>query len=179
MQSTKIPEEWKAVEGYPGYYISNHGRFRTIDRITGGKRKMIIKGKMMKLTVDSLGYCIISLYKNGKSKKVRIHQLVAMAFIENPENKPEVNHIDCNRTNNIISNLEWVTRKENLVHAANLGRSTWGDKNVHAKLTNDDAKRIRKLSAEGLRRQQIAQMYPQVSKYTVYRVIKRETFRNI
>lgn len=67
----------------------------------------------------SKGYEIVDLYKNGKRKTVRVHRLVAEAFIPNNDNKPEVNHIDGNKHNNNVDNLEWVTKKENCRHAWN------------------------------------------------------------
>lgn len=73
--------------------------------------------KIMKKASDKQGYQIISLSKNKKRKTYRVHRLIAKTFIENPQNKKEVNHIDGNKSNNCISNLEWCTRSENQIHA--------------------------------------------------------------
>ena len=78
---------------------------------------------------------------------MRVHRLVAEAFIPNPENKDTVNHIDGNKQNNIVSNLEWVNRTEQMIHAYNLGLKTSriGSKNSNAKLTDEQVREIRKL----------------------------------
>ena len=94
---------WKDIEGYKGHYqISNYGNVRSLK-----KDAFLMKGAYLK------GYKIISLWKNGIGKMFRIHRLVAAAFIPNPENKPCIDHIDGNRTNNHADNLRWVTAKEN------------------------------------------------------------------
>lgn len=99
-------EIWKDIEGYEGLYqVSNFGR---VKRVTTGR---ILKGGK-----DRGGYLRITLCKNGVTSTKTIHRLVAQAFIPNPENKPEVNHIDENKTNNNVLNLDWMTAKENINH---------------------------------------------------------------
>lgn len=94
---------WKDIEGYKGHYqISNYGNVRSLK-----KDAFLMKGGYLK------GYKIISLWKNGTGKMFRVHRLVAAAFIPNPENKPCIDHIDGDRTNNHADNLRWVTAKEN------------------------------------------------------------------
>lgn len=98
-------EVWKDIEGYKErYQISNYGR------VYSKKHKKTMVGR------DNKGYSIINLRKDGKTKTVSIHRLVADAFIENKHCKREVNHIDENKKNNNVSNLEWVTPKENINH---------------------------------------------------------------
>lgn len=98
-------ERWKDVGGYEGLYkISNLGRVKGKHRIKSQQDN----GK---------GYLIVHLNKNGKSRWYLVHRLVAKAFIENPENKPTVNHIDGNRKNNKVNNLEWATYSENNLHS--------------------------------------------------------------
>ena len=91
------------------------------------------------------GYYSIGLRKDGKRFKAKIHRLIAQAFIPNPENKPFVNHIDGNKQNNCIENLEWVTGSENVRHAWQIGlnKSQKGSKHHNAKLTDEDVKFIR------------------------------------
>lgn len=96
-------EEWKQIEGFPEYDVSSLGRVRR-----GGK---ILKG-----CPDKLGYMKISLSREGKITDGRIHRLVALAFLPNPENKPTVNHKDWNTSNNSIENLEWATALEQSNH---------------------------------------------------------------
>lgn len=97
-------EIWKDIPGYEKYQISNLGNFKK------GKQKL----KTHKNKRN--GYIYIAVY-NGKYKLFRVHKLVAQLFIANPENKPFVNHIDGNKENNKIENLEWCTQKENVKHA--------------------------------------------------------------
>ena len=106
-------EEWKAIKGYEGRYeVSNTGKVRSLDY----HRRGIIKE--LKISVDRYGYPCISLPTGGNKKKhFTIHRLVAMAFLANPEDKPEVNHKDGNKLNNHADNLEWVTMQENQRHA--------------------------------------------------------------
>ena len=101
-----MKEVWKDIKGYEGLYqISNLGR---VKRVTTGR---ILKGGK-----DKDGYLMVKLYKNNIRSNKKIHRLVAEAFIPNPENKPQVNHADENKTNNSLDNLEWMTAKENINH---------------------------------------------------------------
>lgn len=105
--ASDLKVEWKLIDGFGGTYsVSNYGEVRN-NRT----------GKLMKPRKNEKGYLRIGLTKNGKQKCMRVHRLVAQAFIPNPENKPEVNHIDFNKENNCVNNLEWVTCKENSDHS--------------------------------------------------------------
>lgn len=110
-----MEEIWKKVEGHPRYEVSNLGRIRAI-YIRGIKRNKILKPKLTKK-----GYLEASLYKEGGHKSFALHRLVAEAFIPNPNNYPTINHMDGNKQNNNISNLEWCTYKENIIHAYRTG----------------------------------------------------------
>lgn len=114
-------EIWKSLKGIvengDNYEISSHGNIRSIDRISGGKKPRKIKGKTIKKQINTTGYYDVILWKDGKGKHQSIHRLVAKAFIENKQNKKEVNHKDGNKLNNHVSNLEWVTPSENIIHA--------------------------------------------------------------
>ena len=101
--ASDLKVEWKLIDGFGGVYsVSNYGDVKN-NRT----------GKLMKPRKNEKGYLHIGLTKNGKQKSMRVNRLVAQAFIPNPENKSQVNHIDFNRENNCVSNLEWVTSKEN------------------------------------------------------------------
>lgn len=121
---TRHNEEWKDIEGYEGIYqISNMGRVKSLSRkIWNGVKFFQSSEKILKPGIDSVGYCVVSLYKNdGKAQTVRVHRLVAKAFIPNPNAYRVINHIDANRTNNNVTNLEWCTHKQNSAHAIKIG----------------------------------------------------------
>lgn len=117
-------EIWKDVIGYEGVYIvSNHGNIkslnRTVKHIKHGSKT--IKGRVLKKTNTPYGYYSVNLCVNNKRNKQRIHRLVGMSFIENTNNKPEINHKNGIKTDNNVSNLEWVTSSENQKHAFKIG----------------------------------------------------------
>ena len=104
------------------YQISNYGNVKSLARQRKNSKGVYMqKEKLLSLTNTSTGYKKVELVKNGKKKGHKVHRLVAMAFIDNPENKPQVNHIDGNKTNNYVGNLEWVTSSENCIHAYETG----------------------------------------------------------
>lgn len=105
-------EEWKRLpHNYGNYEVSNYGRVRHVE--TKNVRKQFL---------DKRGYCVMSLNLPKKRKlNVKVHRLFALMFLENSNNYPEVNHIDCNKTNNHVSNLEWCTSSQNHMHAVKNG----------------------------------------------------------
>lgn len=116
----KIKEIWKSIIDFEGIYeVSNLGNVRSIDRLVknkkGGYRK--VEGKNLSLRKTTNGYMQVDLYKNGKQFTIKVHRLVAMAFIPNPNDLPVVNHKDTIRHNNYLDNLEWVTYSENNLYA--------------------------------------------------------------
>lgn len=108
-----IQEQWKPIEGYDGdYLVSNLGRVRSLK---------CHKDRIMPLTKQRKGYYYVSLYRHNQSKCCRVHRLVALAFVPNPYNLQEINHIDGDKANNRADNLEWSTRSHNVKHSFDTG----------------------------------------------------------
>ena len=124
-----MEEIWKDIKGYEGLYqVSNLGRVRSLGHHIRQRNnsKKLCKGQILKpyLNNKGKGYYIIGLSKNNKRKCYLVHRLVAEAFIPNPENKPEVNHKFGITTDNRVTELEWATREEQMLHAYKLGLQT-------------------------------------------------------
>ena len=110
------------IKGYESLYqISNLGNVKSLPKGDGnGNRERILKFEICKS--NHTNYHRVTLSKDGKTKRYQVHRLVASAFIPNPYNKPFVNHIDNNGTNNRVTNLEWCTQVENMQHSSNQSR---------------------------------------------------------
>ena len=113
-------EKYLPIEGFPDYLVTSQGRVLSLKDNKGNDRI-----KELKPQIINSGYLTVVLYKNGKQYRKTIHRLVAQAFIPNPDNKPQVNHIDENKRNNHVSNLEWATAKENINYGSCIERSAY------------------------------------------------------
>ena len=110
-----MTEIWKDIKGYESMYqVSSFGNVRSLTRKSSNG---IYKGRMLKPAIIGRGYLKVLLSKNNKQKMKMVHRLVAETFLPNPSGKKFVNHIDGDKTNNNVSNLEWCTAKENTHHA--------------------------------------------------------------
>lgn len=112
---------WRPIEGFEGRYeVSNDGKVRSLDiyvNCRGGKKRMC-KGRTKPIRGNNRGYLTVSLCKDNITTRYLVHRLVAQAFVPNTYNKPQVNHIDGDHTNNRSDNLEWVTDNENKAHSS-------------------------------------------------------------
>lgn len=120
-----MEEIWKDVVGYEGFYeVSNLGRIRTVRRVVAaplGRVSRVVEPIIRKQQISTRGYRQLSLCTHGKTKTETVHRLVAEAFIPKQSGKDQVNHIDGDKDNNKVSNLEWCDAHENTVHAYELG----------------------------------------------------------
>lgn len=166
-----LNEEWKDVKGYEELYqISNYGRVKSLTTWNGNKYKKSYtkRKKILKCTKQDTckgktkyyRYCV-RLSKNKKSKYIKIHQLVAQAFIPNPNNYIIINHIDGNPLNNLITNLEWCTPKENSEHYQKYLRKKPYDENKILEMVKENIK------------PNIIQKENNISVFVYYNILKR------
>lgn len=184
-----MSEIWKSLDGLVysgftiyGYEISSHGRIRSVDRyitMKNGSRRFH-KGVMRKTKFNNRGYEIVTINVEGEEKTCLIHRLVALSFIENLDNLPEVNHKDNDKSNNRLYNLEWITSEGNHRHAVIEGfRNQSGENGVNSKLTNEEVKRIRYMyHNENYKRKDLAILF-NVSMSSIGRILRRESYINI
>ena len=141
-------EEWKLIDGFKKYEISNKGRIR----------RLYLKGYKYRKPVIQSGYCSVTFSIGLEFKKYSIHRLVALAFIDNKYNKPCVNHIDGNGLNNNVSNLEWCTYSENEKHSYSvLGKKSNGI--FLRKINVLEIPKIKYMYETGTKQIEIAKMY--------------------
>ena len=177
------PEYWTDIPDYEGYYqISNHGNVRSLDRetISPIKAKRKHKGKVLTPFMNSTGYYYVTLSNSDSRKNKRVHCLVAKAFLSNPKNKRTVNHINGNKSDNSLCNLEWATDSENHTHAFKTGlKELCGVAKKDRKLTNTQVLEIRKLIEQGrLTQKQIGKMF-NVYRTTISDIKLGKRFKNV
>lgn len=180
-----MKEIWKDINGYNGMYqVSNLGRVKSLDRkrYCGHKNSepQLIKGRILKQRYDRAGYIRVKLSKNSTSKLVTLHRLLAVNFIDNPYNKPNVNHIDGDKSNNSLDNLEWCTQKENVQHSfkTGLSKARKGEKNNLSKLKENDIKEIRKLHRQKMTQTEISKMF-NVSIANISEIVNYKTWKEV
>lgn len=164
-------EEWKPVPGYEGIYmVSNFGNV-----ISVSLRKNSQPFKPLKLSLCNSGYYKVTLRKNGESSNVMVHRIVAIAFIPNPKHKDQVNHKDGDKLNNMVDNLEWVTRSENQLHASRvLGKKHRGSEHS-VKINSGIARQIYEESGTNV---SLASKYG-ISDAMVGRIKRGEAWRSV
>ena len=155
-----MTETWKAFE--TGYEVSNLGNVRSIDRIVQtAKQPLRLKGKVLKPAIDKKGYKRVTIMVNGKLTTLKVHRIVAKTFIDNVDGKPQVNHIDCVKTNNEVSNLEWVNNSENIQHAFDNGlmKAKRLHESPRCKQTKEGIEEIVRLKSLKVKNKIIAEMF--------------------
>lgn len=179
-------EVWKSIIGYETLYeISNFGRVKSLARYVsnstknGGRKLDFIKEKILKTRIAKNGYYIVALSKNGKGKKYYLHRLIAIHFIDNPNQYPVINHKNCDQLNNNLENLEWVTQQRNIEHGFDMDRNFHGKKHYNAKLTEQQVLEIRKrLDTEDISQRKLAKEYG-VSFTTIRKIHIRKHWRRL
>jgi hypothetical protein len=185
----RIEEEWRPCPEYEEYYeISNFGRVKSKavfirhDGNWAEENGYVKKIKVKNITTNRYGYLTSKLCKLGKCRRLTIHRLVAKAFIPNPNNYTQVNHIDGNKENNCIWNLEWVSQARNIQHAFETGLMTnehlKGSNHHNAKLNEDIVKTIRKQKEQGASAKELCEKY-NIGKTTLRDIITFKTWRNV
>jgi len=160
---------WQSIAGYEGlYWVSDTGLVKS-------RRGL----KSLQLNPAGNGYRTVHLFKNGRCRPHLVSRLVASAFIPNPENKPQVNHISGDTLDNRVQNLEWATRSENQRHAFRIGlNSAVGEKNRHAKLTETKVVVIRGLISIGIAQKDVARIFA-IHPASVSYIHTRKTWNHI
>jgi hypothetical protein len=185
---TYVPENWLpvAVHEYAELYdVSDLGRVRShdryiVERTTGKKR--LHGGKIITPKRTGL-YFGVSLFCEGRGKRFYLHRLVAEAFIPNPSNKPCVNHVNFDRSDNSAQNLAWVTYQENTAHSFNAGRikpvsTSRGCEHHSSKLTDEDVKALRTTWKRKSSIKLLAQQY-NVTPAAIYKILRGDSWKHV
>lgn len=148
-------EEWRKVDGFPAYSVSNLGRVRRDEPGCGA-----VVGRILRCNVVRNGYFAVHLWKEQKRHPRSVHRLVAHAFLPPPASgESDVAHFDGDRTNNVVPNLRWATRKDNMADAVRHGTNPAGSKNPMSKLKEDQVATIRRLLRNGDDDRELAKMF--------------------
>lgn len=176
-------EKWKPVQGYEGFYeVSNEGRVRSVDRYVKQRDKFmqLKKGKVLSPAKNRLGYMCVALSRENKLSARTIHRLVAIAFIKNPNGYKEINHIDGNKQNNNVENIEWSTRSKNINHAIKMGLlvHATGEKHHQSKFTDQQIKELREKYDPQVPLREYAKEY-NASISCISRIIRGDTYPKV
>lgn len=155
-------------------------RFRDTNYYVSAKGSVFNKktGKTLKQFLNGNKYFYTMLTINGKGKKFYNHRLVAECYLENTENKPQVNHKDGDKLNNHYSNLEWVTRQENMNHAKENGLMCTNFRPASAKLNKEEVEKIKEMYKNGMSTRKIAEKV-KVGKSSVHLIVSGKSYKHL
>lgn len=171
MSNKPTLENYRLIPGFEGYAVTTHGSVFSY-----------LSDKWLKPSLSRQGYYMVSLRKDAGYYRTSVHRLVALAYVDNPDSKPQVNHIDGNKLNNHVDNLEWCTQAENQQHANRTGlfaNRARGERARSAALTVDDVKTLRQRHKAGEDWNVIALDYPQVKIDAIKRAIRGRTWSHV
>lgn len=175
MESNEI---WKDIEGLEGMYqISSHCRARSLILATN---KGVVKRdipKILKCSIGGMGYRLFHTYKGGKRKTHKLHRIFAIYFIPNPKGLPYINHIDGNKLNNSIENLEWCSHLHNIRHAFKMGlvKSSRGTNHFRSKFTK---KQVIEIFKSNLGYRELGRQY-NVSHNVIGSIKRKQSYKDI
>jgi len=162
---------WKKIPGLDDKYdASNTGKIRSHKTPNGTK--------LLSIFPNTRGYNVVGISINGKSKQIKVARCVAKAFVPNSDNKPEVNHINGDKTDDRAENLEWCTKQENVTHALKNGLIPVGEDNYKTSMTNNDVIQIRNSYRIGFTLTEIANSYD-VTVQCIYKIVNRISWKHI
>lgn len=178
-----MQEEWRPVPGCVGLYeVSSFGSLRSIDRTIIDKlgRPRLQKGRVIKQQTTKWGYRVGWVSVECQETLLKIHRVVAQAFIPNDASLPQVNHKDGDKTNNCVGNLEWCDATHNVQHAIRTGLKRFhrGEKIWIAKVTEDDVRAIRRFRAAGRKLRDLAGQFG-LSQSATWAIIQRKSWAHV
>lgn len=179
-------EEFRPIPDFPEYAVSNYGRVKTLSRkiryihaVTGEEHFRLSTERFLKVHCNGLtGYKFHQLYKNKKMHNKPIHQLVAHAFIPKIKGKDYINHIDGNKHNNVVANLEWCTNEYNHHHATITGLVAKGERVSSSKLTERCVNAIKYFLSKGHSHSELSKAF-NISRSNISQISEGKTWAHL